>query len=244
MNALKEGVLILERESGNFLYHLGYSYISNGDLAKAFNLEYWLNIYEINKISSFKYPLRKESYLLGRLSAKKAILQLDKNINPKNIIIKNGVFGFPIVEGLSNNIQVVYSHCREKVICVAFEEAFPVGVDLEEINQNKTTLLKKKFTENELVLIKQNSIDEYGFILTWTIKEALSKIIKTGLTLDLKILELSSIEKKHENIFESHFVNFSQYKSVSFILKDHICSIVIPKKSFFEYESFFKVLSE
>lgn len=56
-----------------------------------------------------------------------------------------------------------------------------------------------------------------AYTLLWNIKESLSKIIKTGLMIDFKILELESIELEN-GYHVGYFKNFPQYKSVSLII--------------------------
>ncbi len=59
-------------------------------------------------------------------------------------------------------------------------------------------------------------------------KEALSKVLKTGLTVLLSILEVKNIQICNDNLI-STFTNFPQYCSISFNIYDYICSIVYPR---------------
>jgi 4'-phosphopantetheinyl transferase len=66
--------------------------------------------------------------------------------------------------------------------------------------------------------------------LTWTIKEALSKVLRTGLMTPFEIFCLQSIQFEN-NKWVSQFKNFAQYQAISFQLGKFICSIVCPKRS-------------
>ncbi|WP_032113934.1 4'-phosphopantetheinyl transferase superfamily protein [Candidatus Paracaedibacter symbiosus] len=66
--------------------------------------------------------------------------------------------------------------------------------------------------------------------LFWTVKEALSKVIKCGFTIPSELLEIGDIQLK-ENYVESKFKNFQQYQALSFSVANYVCSIVHPKNS-------------
>ena len=71
-------------------------------------------------------------------------------------------------------------------------------------------------TDAEKELIRKYP-DSYEFMLTllWTAKEALSKILKTGLMTSFKILEIDKIEHK-DGYWLSYYKSFGQYKVISF----------------------------
>lgn len=237
MLSIQKGTLNLFREDETISYEVGYCFIG-GDILELLELTYLLSEDERNRYIGFKYPLRGLSYLLGRLSSKIAIEQLDNDINPQNISIVNGVFGFPVVKGNSKNIQVNYSHSDNIGVSLAYYEEYPIGIDIEKIDFDKISIIKSYMTEREIQMVKDIDLEKEGAFFLWTMKESLSKIIKTGLTLRLDVLEIQSIKKLQDNIWESSFVNFTQYKIISGFFNDHICSITIPRKTNFSYDEF------
>lgn len=62
----------------------------------------------------------------------------------------------------------------------------------------------------------------------WTVKEALSKALRTGFMSPLEIYELESM-KIEARCWISEFKNFSQYQGRSFFLGHLIYSLVYPK---------------
>ena len=179
---------------------------------------------------NYQYNGRKESYLLGRLSAKQAVLGLTGLSNPKSIWIDAGVFLFPIAKGANlQNIQVSISHCDKIGFSIAYQEAHPMGVDVERINLDKKELISSQLTPKEkLLLTTRANISDITAI--FSIKEALSKVLKTGLMLDFKFLEVKEIKKK-SNYIACTFTNFGQYRAVAFFQKEYVFAIVLPKRT-------------
>lgn len=188
-------------------------------------------------LGNLKYPKRKQSYLLGRIATKQAITELIP-LSKSSIWIDFGIFQFPVIKSSSiQNMNVSISHCNDLGTAIAFPEEHPIGIDLEKISNDKLELLKKELIAEERILLKNNKLDDIiGYVTFWTIKEALSKIFKIGLTSELSLLSIHKVENNYP-IIQTEFTNFSQYKSVSFIMNSYILSIVIPKKSNFDRQS-------
>jgi len=190
---------------------------------------------ELENYHSFKYDRRKISYLLGRLSAKRAIHGLTNYNKFNNIFIDSAVFEFPVVKCLAlQNIQISISHCNNIGLSIAFPEDHPMGIDFEEINEDQTEVLRDYLTLKEIKLVKSLfSKEVLGYTLIWSAKEALSKIFKTGLMIDFKLLELNKITKKDE-VWESTFTHCGQYKAISYFSEKYIYSLVLPKNTSLE----------
>ena len=198
-----------------------------------------LHISEKYLFSKFDFDKRKHSYLLGRISAKKAINKLIPDEKANSFFIDSGIFSFPIVKSDKNyNIHISITHCDDIGITIAFPEEHPIGIDLERIKQSRIEAMKICITPFELNLLNEYSISEkIGCTLIWTIKEALSKVLKTGLSLDLKTLEIKEIQKTN-SIYISTFKNLIQYKAISFQSGDYICTLIIPQHSEVDLFSF------
>lgn len=187
---------------------------------------------ELEIYSTFKHEQRKTSYLLGRLSAKNAIFELT-NFNQFNtVFINTAIFEFPVVECRSiQNIQLSISHCNTKGLSIAFPEHHPMGIDFEEIKTDNINSLQDQMTLDEVQYVKNKFPEEAkGCTLIWTAKEALSKVLKTGLMMDFKVLEIDKIEKKGL-IWESTFKYCGQYKAISYCSDIYMYSLVLPKYS-------------
>jgi len=179
---------------------------------------------------ALKYPKRQHSYLLGRYCAKQALNTHMNKKDPTNILIENGVFQQPIVYSLTHmNQQVSISHTNTLGAALAFHEAYPMAIDIESINKDKDDTISTQLSNNELNLAASLP-NAPPLSLLWTIKEALSKVLKCGLTIPFELLEIEALTQQGACII-SHFTNFPQYQAISFFLSEATCSIVYPKKA-------------
>ncbi len=233
--------LLLTRENST---HIAAVSKVNSTLEALKSHTYKLHPKELNLFQSYKHDTKKLSFLLGKVSAKQAICSLTNLDKPETILIDSGVFEFPIVRCPTiQNIQVSVSHCNDIGISIAFPEEHPMGIDFEEINKGHAEALKDQLTPKELQLIGNFFEDDtLGYTLLWTAKEALSKIFKTGLMLDFKVLEIDKIILKDDNTWESTFKNCGQYKAISYRTDKYVYSLVLPKYSSLEVSELLRVL--
>lgn len=181
---------------------------------------------------SLKFEKRMRSFLIGRYAAKRAVAALTGEADLAKILVRSGIFTQPIITLPGHqNIQVSISHCDHLGTALAFPEAHPLGIDIEKIHLDKNEVLEKQMTPAEIELIKTQP-DSYETMLTvlWTAKEALSKVIKTGLMTPMKIYEIHKMEY-HDHFFMSYYKNFGQYKTISFKIGDCVCAVVHPMKT-------------
>lgn len=181
---------------------------------------------------TLKYEKRINSYLMGRYCAKLAVSELLDEKDLTKILIKNGIFGQPICYCEQNsNIQVSISHGENFGAAVAFSETLSLGIDIEIIDPKKERVLEEQLTqwERDLALTVPHKYD-YFLTMMWTVKESLSKVLKTGLTIPAHIMEINKVEIKN-GYSVSHFSNFIQYRTISFAIKDNVCSITYPKNA-------------
>ena len=181
---------------------------------------------------TLQFEKRIHSYLIGHLTGKKAIASLIGNDNLARIIIRSGIFRQPIATCENQqNIQVSISHCDNFGAAIAFPEAHPMGIDIERINSEQNEAIGREASEFEIRLIQRLPFDyEVMLTLLWTVKEALSKILRTGLTASFKIYEIAKIETQSDSLI-SIYKNFAQYKALSFMLDHYICTIAYPLKT-------------
>lgn len=184
----------------------------------------------------YKYNIiRRHQYLLGRISSK-LIIQSLFNVSGDKIQIYNSILGFPIlyIEGVSN-MQVSITHKNNWGASIVFPEKFPIAIDIESINDvNNNEYIMNTYSQNEIMIINQLNFENKS-LLIWTIKEALSKIIKTGMTCPLSLYEIDKIQlfkHKNNNYYKSNFKNFYQYQTLSTKIKDIILSIAVPKNTY------------
>jgi 4'-phosphopantetheinyl transferase len=175
---------------------------------------------------------RRRSYLLGRYCAKEAICQYLSRQNRASFVIIPGVFQQPIVRGADReNLQVSISHCGDWAIAVAFDEAHPIALDIEAVALDRRETIQSQLTENEKTMSAAlpGNLDQ-NLACFWTAKEALSKVLKTGMMTPFNLFEVEKVEVTEDGL-RGLFKSFAQYRFLSFGLGKLAFSLVLPKQS-------------
>jgi len=228
---MKHSVSIIKMDRTNKAYNASVSLVKK-EFIKIPDALHLFHNSERKQYEKLKYDRRKLNYILGRFSAKLAVSKLSKKATLESIKIGAGVFGFPIVKGLKvKNIQVSITHCGSIGMSIAFKESHPMGIDIEEINIDKEKAILSQITQKEIGLLKTLEINNIsGFTALWCAKEALAKIIKTGMMLDFVFLEIEEI-KKEGTTFTATFQHFGQYKAMCHVNENYAIAIVLPRKT-------------
>ncbi len=195
--------------------------------------------------NTLRFDKRRESYLLGRISAKKAIGALSAFEDLPKIAIEAGIFQFPVVKySITRNLQVSITHCDGLGIALCHPEVHPLGVDVERTDKENSAAIEEQLTTDELALTLTVPLPQAVACTTiWTMKEALSKILRTGLTMDLKLLEIQSLVKEGD-LYTSQFKHLIQYKAISCCAGNYVCSVVVPGKTTPDLEQFWQFFLE
>jgi len=170
-----------------------------------------------------------------------------------SIAIGFGVFQFPVVKyypgGAAANrvgpVQVGISHCDDIAVALAFPEEHPLGIDLERAGRANADTIKSYVTPGESVLIARRGIDrDIGFTIFWTMKEALTKILRTGLMVDLSLLEIDSIEIAPDALtYTATFRHLGQFKAMARCEGNYVCSVALPRETTPSLDSFWRSFS-
>ncbi|MFK0522822.1 4'-phosphopantetheinyl transferase family protein [Paenibacillus illinoisensis] len=199
---------------------------------------------ELDYYTNLQVEKRKNSFLMGRFCAKKAI-QLYTDIgDDRKIIIRRGVFQQPVVTMPSySNIQVSITHCNDMGAALAFSEEHAMGIDIEKIS-GESTAIESVLTEKERNLIKTLYLNpNVALYLMWTAKEALSKILKTGFTTPPQVFEINRIDIQSDYV-SSEYTNFSQFRATSFQAGHYMISIVHPKRTLMDVHTLKHLISK
>ncbi|MCB9294040.1 MAG: 4'-phosphopantetheinyl transferase superfamily protein [Lewinellaceae bacterium] len=242
MTRKKTGQITLHRE--NTVFTAGYCFF-RAELPELLAGVPLLHPEERAYFETLKFDRRKTSYLLGRMAAKHAVAELMGEADLRSIWIDTGVFRFPVVKYAGGqNIQVSISHCGTLGVALAFSEMHPLGVDLEHIDEGRLPVLATQITDEEKQILAALGLPEtVGFTLLWTIKEGVSKTLRTGLTMDFKILTVKSM-KWAGNTIETAYRASSQYKAFSCYDKDHVLSFILPRKTKVDLGGFWEAFGE
>jgi 4'-phosphopantetheinyl transferase len=223
----------IEMKRGDKTYLSSFAFIENCSKLKLQQVESALHSIEYQRYKSFTTDVRKVSFLLGRYCAKKAIASLFNIKSLNQIYIDSGIFNQPIIK-LPNipNMRVSISHDGVSAVALAFPEEHPMGIDIESIDEDKCAEISTYFTTHEKTLHQgiNHSKSQIDTIL-WTAKESLSKVLKTGLTTGLEIMEVESLEKINQRYFRGTFTHFCQYQTISIIHSNKVITLLLPRKS-------------
>lgn len=181
---------------------------------------------------NLRYEKRRYSYLAGRYIAKKSLGQFLGTDLLSKILIQPGVFNQPIVTAtISNPPSISISHTEEVAACVVFPREHPMGLDAETVKEYKAEAIETQLTLHEKQLFPQKSFDKVHFYTyLWTAKEALSKLLTTGLMTPLEVYQIETISLCG-NYAVSTFSNFEQYQAVTFLQDNTVFSLVLPKNT-------------
>ncbi|MCT4598811.1 MAG: 4'-phosphopantetheinyl transferase superfamily protein [Vallitalea sp.] len=183
---------------------------------------------ELNQIAKYHVSKRKMQYILGRYAMKTAVNNL---ISHNNMIeIGYGLLGYPIVSRTNQAIEITLSHCENEAIAIAFNKDIMLGIDIEKINIERQDVLEKVTTNREHIINEKINLPSITFMtLIWTAKEALSKAIKTGFTVDMEIFQVKNIFEKG-GVYYIDFLYFPTFSAIGKVVKDKIVTIAYVKK--------------
>jgi 4'-phosphopantetheinyl transferase len=147
--------------------------------------------------------------------------------------LRKGVFGQPFMIGHHLEIPgLTLAHSQSMIAAMAFPVGHPVGIDVEKLDEVNALKLRLQLTSYELEVIQSKGMDSFQTIIQfWSMKEALTKAILTGLSVPLDLLGMTEIVWHSPTKIEARFTNFKQYKVISGLIGDHAISIAIPFKT-------------
>ena len=120
----------------------------------------------------------------------------------ENPIFEYNEHGKPLIIG-HPEIFFNLSHCKEAAICVVSDQ--PVGVDVESIREYKESLVNYTMNDEEIAQIKSAENPAATFIRLWTMKEATTKLIGTGISNDMKTV-IDMQEYKYTTVEHQQYI--------------------------------------
>lgn len=183
--------------------------------------------------SSLRFERRQKSYLDGRYAAKLALREAISEPDLRSIQIVKGVFEQPIVRCERNaGWAVTLSHAESLAIGLAYPAGHPMGVDVERIDETRHETILSQLSQQEISWVESVAAGRHEVATAlWTAKEALSKILTTGLMSPVQIYSLAEFNQINSGLFEVQFQNFAQYKALVWTGRRHVMSIAMPKQS-------------
>ncbi len=188
---------------------------------------------EVAQARAFRFEQRRESFMLGRLAAKRALSAFLGEQNLPRIEISSGVFGQPIVyHPTKSGAEISLSHSGGFAVALAFPREHPMALDVETIEDARAATVKSelRFSPSEQAWLDSSAIEpRAAYILLWTAREALSKTLKCGLTCPLELLRLGEIRPAGVGGWQGHYENFHQYACRSWVGACRALTITLPR---------------
>ena len=185
------------------------------------------------KIAENYTGTRYSEFVHSRYIAKKAVQNLIPEIPIGNIQVLKGVFEQPVlvISNCSAAYDVSVSHKDTIAAALVFPQSHPAGIDIDVADPANSAALDRMLTLHERQISQPKMI-------MYTAKEALSKVMRCGLTAPLHFLEVNSLQK--DGIFyRGVFTNITQYQFISFPGNAYMFTMVFPKNSSFTIEPLF-----
>ena len=123
-------------------------------------------------------------HILGRKLNAAAYLLLRQGLSVEYGITESPELGYnehgkPFVIG-HPEVHFNLSHCRIAVVCAL--SSHPVGVDVEHIRPLNESLVRYTMNDGEVAEIMSSAHPDVAFTCLWTKKEALLKLLGTGIS--------------------------------------------------------------
>lgn len=189
----------------------------------------YLSAAEKEQYSGFKYPRRRNSYLLGKLAAKMAVAEEQDDLS--EIQVDHGILCQPLVAGSDRKITI--THCDTLGAAVDYDPRLLLGVDMELVDEKAMDALRRITSKEEEALMKDLGPElapTHFLTLLWTAKEAMSKVLQTGFTVPTDLFEIKACTRGEQGVI-SQFKNFPQFKAISVLRREYVFTIVLPAKA-------------
>ncbi|CAB3397455.1 unnamed protein product [Caenorhabditis bovis] len=199
---------------------------------------------DVKQQRSFMYRQDALACLIGRLLSRKAAVECLK-IPWEDIEFGRTNRGKPFVKNESvKSIPYNFNVSHQGDIVILGCSPYPIGVDVMEINQNRSKTaaelidtFKRQFTTQEVIVMrsKPTELERWrGFYRIWCLKEAILKATGIGLTRDLRKFDFVV----NEELKPGDFVTNSQYYydselqtdwilEESFVNEDHCAAVAM-----------------
>ncbi len=138
----------------------------------------------------FHFQSRKESVVSFRLLQKalKEVFDMDEDI-----AFEFNEHGKPLLAG-HQNIHFNISHCKQAV-AVAVSTS-PIGVDVESFGRYREMVARHVLNEDEMTAVLGSENPDETFTALWTRKEAVLKLVGTGVSTFMKNVLIEHYDKK------------------------------------------------
>jgi len=195
----------------------------------------FLNENEKEHLKGFRFPVKREGFLLGRLAAKRALGELLGEPDLRKIEIHSGIYGQPLVRHpRAGAVDVSVSHSHGLAVALAFPAEYPMGIDLETVAAVPAATIIGELAASpaEYAWLATGGVDEAtACCVLWTAREALGKALKVGLNSPLGILSLAGIRAGGAENWISGYLNFPRCQCLSQVKNGRVLSLAMPTEA-------------
>jgi 4'-phosphopantetheinyl transferase len=156
---------------------------------------------ELGKFSTFRFPKRRNEWLLGRWTAKSLVQSIPAyhDYSLDQIEIRNIPEGAPYIQLPGETTPtdcLTISHSEHLALCaLAPGPDLRVGADLEKIEPRTEMFILDYFTPSERRLVDTYPAEARAIVVTliWSAKESMLKALGVGLRWDTRQVEIREI---------------------------------------------------
>jgi len=204
----------------------------------------WLTPAEFGQLSKFKILRRKFDWKLGRWTAKTGIIEyLKKTSHTRRypeIEIRPAADGAPeaYIGNRIASFTISLSHRSGTALCTIDPDGLCIGCDIEKVERRSAAFIEDYFTINEKDWTLGGS-DKDRIIFSnviWSAKESALKMLREGLRLDTRLVEIQIKNHEAGGDWETFRVNYKKGNRTFYgcwkMIADLVITIVSPVDSF------------
>ncbi len=157
----------------------------------------WLSPGELTRLNQFRFEKRRRDWLLGRWTAKQALLHLEgmptADIGRLEIASTAAGAPRPFLDGVRLDTGLSLSHSHARALCVVSHDVRELGCDLELVETRRPSFVETFFTAAEHGIVEAAEPGSRDTLVTmiWSAKESTLKALGTGLKADTRTIEVT-----------------------------------------------------
>ena len=158
----------------------------------------WLSPAEKGRCEDFRVPKRRADWRLGRWTAKQAVAGFHQSCVSEmlaRIEIRAAESGAPevLIDGEPARVSISITHSAGVSACAIARAEMSVGCDLELVEPRDDAFLIDYFTPAEQAMVHGEDAAQRNVLSTllWSAKESALKLLKEGLRLDTRSVEVT-----------------------------------------------------
>ncbi len=165
----------------------------------------WLTAAERAHLDGFRFDKRRRDWLLGRWTAKQAVMTVAALSNPSRVEVATANDGAPLprLDDRPFGAVMSLSHSNDRAFCAVAFGRTELGCDIELVESRGRAFVETYFTDAESRQIIDADQHDRDLLTTtiWSAKESVLKALRIGLGADTRSVEIIPDERfaKHGN---------------------------------------------